>query len=480
MRRFLLAVLTITLAACLFSGNRALAAPRLQDVSSEKKVVIVIDPGHGGENLGTTQNNHMEGEHSIEKNMTMITALAMYDELILYDNVEVYLTRTKDIDISLKERAQFAESMEADFLFSIHYNASENHEAFGAEVWASAFQPYNGYGYQFGYEILSDLREKGLLVRGIKTRLTSKGEDYYGIIRESVGLGVPAVIIEHCHVDEEHDAEFCDDEEKLKAFGRMDATAAARYFGLKSSILHVDYSEDSLAEASGTSKIKAAANDKTKPDMCAIEFSHADYGRGRLGLKVSAADYDSTLLYYSFSLDGGRTFSARKPWPESDALTCSYRDTFTLNLDIPPGIRPRVIVRAYNSYDMYTESNLYTHSETFGASQGGGASDLTSGGSEGISSFTGENPAAEGGIRILRMDEALLKYGQMGEPGAMEGADVQREENGLLLKILTFGFGLAGILLVLLTVLQGMIYHSRRKRRAQWRNEAGNNSSQPR
>ena len=97
-------------------GQTVSAAPRLQDTGD--KLVIVIDPGHGGENEGT-----IEGEYP-EKIMTLISAQAMYDELIQFDNVEVYMTRTNDIDMSLKERAEFAKNVDADFLFSIHYNKS--------------------------------------------------------------------------------------------------------------------------------------------------------------------------------------------------------------------------------------------------------------------------------------------------------------------------------------------------------------------
>lgn len=139
---------------------KAEAASRLQDTGD--KLVIVIDPGHGGDNRGTIENNHEE------KFMTMTTALAMYEELQRYDNVEVYLTRTEDVKLSLKERAEFAVSVDADFMFSIHYNASANHELYGSEVWVSSVAPYNGYGLQFGHEFLSEAREMGLLVRGGK------------------------------------------------------------------------------------------------------------------------------------------------------------------------------------------------------------------------------------------------------------------------------------------------------------------------
>ena len=341
------------LLASLLPSETVQAANRLQDVGD--KLVIVIDPGHGGENLGTTENGHEE------KSMTMTTALAMYEELSLYDNVEVYLTRTGDVekDIRLDDRAAFAASVEADFLFSIHYNASESHENFGSEVWVSAFAPFNGYGYQFGYELLNDMRNYGLLIRGVKTRLGEKGDNYYGIIRYSEAVGVPAVIIEHCHVDESRDEIYCDTQEKLQEFGRMDATAVARYFGLKSSVLGVDYSDYSLTNSSDTTTVPATGRDGTAPDVCQIELLETDYETGQLSLTVTAADYDTLLLYYSYSLDGGLTFQPREPWPGSDALTGSYPDTFTLNLNIPSDTMPTVILRAYNKYDLYTESNAW-------------------------------------------------------------------------------------------------------------------------
>ncbi len=341
----------------LFIPETALAVSRLQEIG--EKTVIVIDPGHGGENRGTIENNHEE------KFMTMTTALAMYEELLLYDNVEVYLTHTDDIDMSLKERAAFARSVDADFLFSIHYNASANHELFGSEVWVSSVSPYNGYGYQFGYEFLSDMRDMGLLVRGVKTRLGSKGGDYYGIIRESVALDIPAVIIEHCHVDEARDAVYCDNDEKLKGFGKTDATAVARYFGLKSSTLGVDYSDYPLAESSVSANVDVTLVDSTEPDVCLIDFSEANYETGALELIVSASDSDSALLYYSYSLDGGDTFGPREAWPGSDTLTGAYDDSFSLQLTIPPDTAPEVIVRAYNMYDLYRESNPYISSQVF-------------------------------------------------------------------------------------------------------------------
>ena len=139
--------------------------------------------------------------------------------------------------MSLADRAQFAADRNADFLFSIHYNASMDHDLFGSEVWISSVQPYNAYGYQFGGEQMQQMQDMGLFLRGVKTKLKDNGDDYYGIIRESTSRSIPSAIIEHCHVDESRDTPYCQTEEDWKKFGREDALSVAKYFGLSSASL---------------------------------------------------------------------------------------------------------------------------------------------------------------------------------------------------------------------------------------------------
>lgn len=335
------------------------AANRAQPTDDEN-IVIVIDPGHGGENQGTIENGFLE------KSMDMITAQAMYDELCKYDNVTVYMTHTEDIDMTLKQRAQLAAKVNADFLFSIHYNASVNHDLFGSEVWISSAQPFNAYGYQFGYQHMLTMQEMGLYLRGVKTKLNDKGTDYYGIIREATALSIPSVIIEHCHVDEERDYPFCDTEEELIAFGKADAVSVAKYFGLSSEELDVDYSvEYSLPEVQREVLVQSTLADETEPDVCLIEVTEADYDTGLVKLQITAADYDSPLIYYDYSYDGGTTYSPLQMWPDSDVLNGTYTDTFTITIQIPSGARPLFVVRAYNMFDLFAESNHIPSMETF-------------------------------------------------------------------------------------------------------------------
>lgn len=497
-----LGILTFLLAFLFLPGACAnvRAAGRLQPVDGVP--VIVIDPGHGGENLGTQAGGIWD-----EKYMDMVTAQALYDELSLYDDVEVYLTRTGDEDVSFPERAAFARSVNADFLFSIHYNASEYHELFGSEVWVPLTAPFNNYGYQVGYELLHGMQDRGLLVRGIKTREGERGE-YYAIIRETVAQGIPAAIIEHCHVDEDRDKGYCASEEDLIRFGKEDATAIAKYFGLKSSTLQVDYSDYPLAEVGSANSVASTLRDETPPDVCRIEFLSADYEAGILSFTLSAADYDSPLLYYTYSLDGGQTYSKRNAWPGSDVLAGKYQDTFTLTLTIPDGMKPSVVVRAYNMFDPYTESNCYESPIAFdsGRVSGNGESAAGEGGNSGagISPGAGAQSPGSAGAETQGAAPGTGTQGAASsdtgtrEPAASDAGDrdpeakpvsgsaVKGEKQVSFVTFLEICLVIVIFLFVILLVSQGIAYQNRKRRRRQGRreyqsrNEDGNSRNQPR
>ena len=309
-----------------------------------KEIVVVIDPGHGGENLGGLYEDYTE------KEMTLITANAMKDELNKYEGITVYMTRTGDKELSLDDRCAFAESVGADFLFCLHYNLSGEHTLFGAECWVSAFGENYSKGYSFASVEIEMLQELGLYSRGIKTRLNDRGTDYYGILRHSVERDIPCVLIEHCHLDQENDKPFYDHNEKLKDFGRLDATAVAKYFNLKSEELGVDYSNYVNVEVPVPSQV--VAPDRTEPDICMIEVLDQNMENGEVTIGLSAADFDSGMLYYTYSYDNGEVFSELQRWPDKSV------DTFSFTIKVPPHIVPRIIVNGYNGYDLYTTSNM--------------------------------------------------------------------------------------------------------------------------
>ncbi len=305
-------------------------------------IVVVLDPGHGGENLGA------EYEAYTEKYMTMTVAKSMKAELEKYEGITVYLTREGDKDMTLEERVDFAKSVNADFLFCLHFNMSVKHDLFGAEVWISAFDNEYQKGYTFASAEMDMLTELGLYSRGIKTKLNDEGSDYYGILRHATENDLPAALIEHCHLDQENDKEFYNSQEKLEKFGILDATAVARYYGLKSDILGVDYSSYQNVEIPvPASPVKP---DDTKPDICIIDVKDVNEENGDVTVSLSAQDYDSYMLYYSYSYDGGLTFSDLQKWEEGE-------DTISFTMNVPSGTLPEIVVNAYNGFDKFTESN---------------------------------------------------------------------------------------------------------------------------
>ena len=89
---------------------------------------IVIDPGHGGHDLGAP------GARVDEKELTLAIALRTGDAIRkLMPDVAVIYTRTSDLFVPLHERAALANSSRADLFISIHCNSGISPTAFGTE-----------------------------------------------------------------------------------------------------------------------------------------------------------------------------------------------------------------------------------------------------------------------------------------------------------------------------------------------------------
>lgn len=425
-----------------------------------ENIVIVIDPGHGGENEGTIENGFQE------KSMTLITAQAMYEELMQYEGVSVHMTRMDDRDMSLKERAEFAKEVNADFLYSIHYNASIEHDLFGSEVWISLQPPFHGYGYQFAYLHLSQMQEMGLFLRGIKTKANDKGTDYYGILREATDLGIPSALIEHCHVDEERDVPFCDTNEKLIAFGKADAKAVAQYFGLHSTSLGVDYSEYPYLAPSvnNNTTVEKTMIDTTPPDICTISIKQANYEQGTVTIEMSAADFDSMLLYYDYSIDGGLSYSALQTWPESNALTGVYADTFSFTLEIPDGVIPNITARAYNLFDFFTVSNVLSSFQVFNKE---------------ILHETEISALENNGVQAVNESKNII-VSEDKTNNNIQNINTKKDSGDTrFTSFLVICLVIAGVVLVTVLVLQVTSHKKRSKRAGQRRKVAGDRKYQP-
>jgi len=98
--------------------------------------IIVIDPGHGGENEGAIG---VAGIH--EKHLTLSLGLRLAEVLReRHPDVHIVLTREDDQFVSLADRIAIANHLEADLFLSLHFNSSTNPEAIGFEsFWAGEY-----------------------------------------------------------------------------------------------------------------------------------------------------------------------------------------------------------------------------------------------------------------------------------------------------------------------------------------------------
>jgi N-acetylmuramoyl-L-alanine amidase len=90
---------------------------------------VVIDPGHGGDEVGARGANGAE-----EKAVALAIARRLRTLIESRLGLRVYLTRDDDRLLTLDERSAYANSQKADVFISIHANAALRPAIRGAEV----------------------------------------------------------------------------------------------------------------------------------------------------------------------------------------------------------------------------------------------------------------------------------------------------------------------------------------------------------
>lgn len=321
-----------------------------RNVMAYDNVVVVIDPGHGGPGVINESDLGAVYGDVIEKDVDLITAQALYDELTQYGNVSVFMTRTDDTEMTLKDRAEFAGSVGADILISVHYNASEFHRFYGTEIFTSAFDDYYARGYSMASSIMSWWTEAGGVSKGIKVRIGSKGTDYYGLIREARSLGIPAIILEHGYLDNSVDADRLPDAESWKRMGILDATAIADYYGLKKNMVQADIEKPITVEVP-TSRVEP---DITPPENVHFTIDSYDNKTGVLSYTIYADEPESMLMYYDLDTeelasDLEKGFMHLNTWKNGE-------DHMQGTFKVPDGYNGSFVARAYNNYELFTDS----------------------------------------------------------------------------------------------------------------------------
>ncbi|RUL57115.1 SH3 domain-containing protein [Lysinibacillus antri] len=122
-----------------------------------KGVTIVIDPGHGGNDVGTT------GVRGTEEKDINIKTAELLTEKLRASGAEVILTRESDVYVDLRKRVSISHQHTADAFISIHYDATEDSSISGFTTYYmnSYQQPLAKYVHE-GLAKKVSLRDRGV------------------------------------------------------------------------------------------------------------------------------------------------------------------------------------------------------------------------------------------------------------------------------------------------------------------------------
>jgi len=160
--------------------------------------LIVIDPGHGGHDTGAVYEGYEE------KNFTLLLSLKVRDYLLSsFKDMEIILTRTKDVFVSLGSRARLANDKKADFFLSMHLNAGGG-TGFESYVFSGAISKETEKYREIIHEhAFNAIKKFNVVDRGFK-------KANYQVLRETK---MPAILIESLFIDNKNDLELLNNAE---------------------------------------------------------------------------------------------------------------------------------------------------------------------------------------------------------------------------------------------------------------------------
>ena len=175
---------------------------------------VCLDPGHGGNDRGTSWEERLEKED----NLRMALALK---EALEEENIYVLLTRSDDTEVSLEDRVAFANENGADLYLSLHRNSAE--DACGVELWLA--EAASAQSQELAELLRSALVSVGVQNdRGVRYG-TQSGVGSYYVLQYTA---MPAVLLELGFIQDEEDNRLFDD--YMEDYARAMAQAVAAYW----------------------------------------------------------------------------------------------------------------------------------------------------------------------------------------------------------------------------------------------------------
>lgn len=197
---FVLAVMIIAGALLLFEYNYC-------------PVDVIIDPGHGGSDVGAEYNGRYEKDDNLDISLKVC-------EILKDNGIKAALTRKEDKFISLENRCRIANFRKAKAFVALHRNSADN--ARGVEIWISGNA--SDEESALANEIMNSLSQAGIsLDRGVKKGYAQGDGDYY--INKHTKMS--SCLVELGFINNENDNELFD--KNIDSYAEAIAGAVIKY-----------------------------------------------------------------------------------------------------------------------------------------------------------------------------------------------------------------------------------------------------------
>ena len=137
------------------------------DYNKNNKLIVVIDPGHGGVDPGAQVKTIREAD------LMLSLAKVVAEEIESLDNTSVILTRTIDEFTSLDERLMLAVRVGADLFISLHADTVKKGKASGSTVYTLSQEASDQASARLASRHGGDELISGLDLTGTETAITS-------------------------------------------------------------------------------------------------------------------------------------------------------------------------------------------------------------------------------------------------------------------------------------------------------------------
>ena len=219
----------------------------LADIEADGKIIIAIDPGHGGIDGGTDVGTYPEKYYNFK--------LSEYlrDALLEDGRFTVVMTRDDDVYIKYFPRVITAAMANADLIISMHCNTIYESYVNGSSAYVSLIDRFNAS--DLAGQLLTAIEgASGIRAGRVQTRSDTGDSygvyywsyehqwdmpgasylgqisDYYSINTCGSKMGIRSIIIEHGYLSNPSDLSKLDNDDTLRAIARAEADAIIQYY----------------------------------------------------------------------------------------------------------------------------------------------------------------------------------------------------------------------------------------------------------